>query len=56
MKKNILESLPWFWPKTRSKILKKYWNIEKLQKIPKEELLKIINKTQLETLENHGIV
>lgn len=56
MKKNILESLPWFWPKTRKKLLNKYWNIEKISQISKEELLKTINKTQLETLENHWII
>lgn len=56
MKKNILESLPWFWPKTRTKLLKKYWNTEKLKEIPKSELLKTINKTQLETLEDHWII
>jgi excinuclease ABC subunit C len=56
MKKNILESLPWFWPKTRTKLLKKYWNIDNIAKISKEELLETINKTQLETLENHGII
>ena len=56
MKKNILEELPWFWPKTRKKILNKYWNIDKLLKNDKQELLKILNKTQIETLENHGLI
>ncbi len=56
MKKNILEELPWFWPKTRKKILNKYWNIEKLHEINKSELLKILNKTQIETLENHWLI
>ncbi len=56
MKKNILDELPWFWPKTRSKILKKYWNIEKLKNIDKEELKLILNKNQIETLENHSII
>ena len=56
MKKNILESLPWFWTITRKKILNKYWNIEKLKEIPKEELKIILNKTQIETLENHWII
>ena len=56
MKKNILESLPWFWPKTRSKLLKKYWNVDNINNVPKNELLKLINKNQLETLENHWII
>lgn len=56
MKKNILESLPWFWVKTRTKLLKKYWNIDNLKNVSNEELLKIINKNQLETLENHWII
>ncbi len=56
MKKNILEELPWFWPKTRSKIIKKYWNIEKLKQVEKEELKLILNKNQIETLENHSII
>ena len=56
MKKNILESLPWFWTITRKKLLNKYWNIEKLKEISKEELKLILNKTQIETLENHWII
>jgi len=56
MKKNILDELPWFWPKTRAKILKKYWNIDKLREVEKEELKLILNKSQIETLENHSII
>lgn len=56
MKKNILESLPWFGPKTRSKLLKKYWNVEALKWIDIEELKEILNKSQIETLENHSII
>lgn len=56
MKKNILESLPWFWPKTRTKLLKKYWNVEALKWIDIEELKEILNKSQIETLENHSII
>lgn len=56
MKKNILESLPWFWPKTRTKLLKKYWNIEALKWIDLEDLREILNKSQIETLENHSII
>ena len=56
MKKNILDSLPWFWLKTRKKILNKYGNIEKLFWISEEELNKILNKTQIEVLKDHGII
>lgn len=56
MKKNILESLPWFWPKTRTKILKKYWSVDKLKDVNLEELKLILNRNQIETLENHSII
>lgn len=56
MKKNILESLPGFWPITRKKILKSYGSIDKLSTVSETELLKIINISQLETLRDHGIV
>jgi excinuclease ABC subunit C len=56
MKKNILESLPWFGPITRKKLLKKYWNVDNLVWIEKDELLKIINKNQYDILESHWIV
>lgn len=56
MKKNLLESLPWFWPKTRTKILKKYWNIEKLKNINEKELWILLNKNQIETLKDHWII
>jgi excinuclease ABC subunit C len=56
MKKNILEELPWFWPKTRKKILNKYWSIDKIKWIWTKELETILNKTQIETLENHWLL
>lgn len=56
MKKNILEELPWFWPKARKKLLKKYWNIDKIKEISKNELSEILNKAQIETLENHWLI
>lgn len=56
MKKNILEDLPWFWIKTRKKILKKYWNLDKLYNIDKNDLKKIISNSQIETLENHWLI
>jgi len=56
MKKNILESLPWFWVVTRKKILKNFGSVENLINIEKSELSKFLNKTQIETLENHGLI
>ena len=56
MKKNILESLPWFGPKTRKKILKNFGSVENLANIEKSELEKLLNKTQIETLENHWLI
>jgi len=56
MKKNILEWLNWFWAITRKKLLNKYGNIENLKNIPKEELKKILNKNQMDSLENHDII
>ncbi|MDD3145318.1 MAG: excinuclease ABC subunit UvrC [Candidatus Gracilibacteria bacterium] len=56
MKKNILESLPGFGPKTRTKLLKKYGNVEALKLVDIEELKEILNKSQIETLENHSII
>jgi excinuclease UvrABC nuclease subunit len=56
MKKNILESLPWFWPKTRTKLLKEFWNVDNLKNIEKKDLLKLISKSQLEILEDHWII
>ena len=55
-KKNILESLPWIWPKTRKKILNKYWSLENLANTNKEELKKFLWKKVFEILENHGII
>lgn len=56
MKKNILESLPGFWPVTRKKILKKYWNVENLSNFSIEELSKDLNKNQIKILEEHWII
>ena len=56
MKKNILESLPWFWIVSRKKILKEFWSVENLLNIEKEEIEKFLNKTQIETLEDHWLI
>jgi excinuclease UvrABC nuclease subunit len=55
MKKNILESLPGFGPVTRKKILNKYWNVEKLSEISLSEISEILNKNQIQTLQDHGL-
>lgn len=53
-KKNILEEIPGIWPKTRIKLLKHYGSIDNIQN--DDELKKILKKSQIETLENHGII
>lgn len=55
-KKNILESLPWFWAVTRKKLLRKYGSVENLKNISKEELKEILNKNQIETLDEHMLI
>ncbi len=55
-KKNILESIPWIWPKTRKKILKQFGSIENLAKKDKQTLESILGKNIANILENHGIV
>lgn len=52
-KKNILEEIPGIWPKTRAKLLKHYWSIDNIKN--DDELKKILKKSQIEALENHGI-
>lgn len=56
MKKNILEELPWIGPATRKKLLKFAGSIDEIKNFDEEELLKIINKKQLETLKDHWII
>ena len=56
MKKNILEDLPWFWPKTRKKILNKYWNIEKFLNQEESILKNIVSKSQIEILKSHWLI
>lgn len=53
MKKNILESLPGFWPISRKKILKQFWSIENIKNYQKDEIKKYLNKNQIQTLEDH---
>lgn len=56
MKKNILEELPWFWPKTRKKMLEKFWSIENIKNHSEKEIQTVLNKNQLETLKDHWII
>lgn len=56
MKRNILEELPGFGPKTRQKLLKAFGTIEAISHTPKEELKKYLSKIQIETLESHGLL
>lgn len=56
MKKNILEEIPWLWPKARSKLLKLAWNVDNLKNMPIDELKKIINSNQIKALEDHWII
>jgi len=55
-KQNILESIPGIWPKTRKKILNKYWSVRALQEVSREELGDFLWKSVLENLENHGVI
>lgn len=56
IKKNILEELPWFWAKTRQKLLKLAWNVDNIKNIEIWELSKIISINQIEILKDHGII
>jgi excinuclease ABC subunit C len=55
-KKNILESLPWIWPKTRKLILKNFHSVENLANASRQDLEKILNKNIIEILENHWLI
>ncbi len=56
MKKNILEEIPWLWPKARQKLLKAAWSVDNIATLDREELEKLINKSQIEKLEEHWII
>ena len=55
MKKNVLEELPGIGPTTRKKLLKIAGSIDEIKNLDETEILKIVNKKQLETLRDHGI-
>jgi excinuclease ABC subunit C len=53
MKKNILEELPGFGPKTRSKLLKLAGSVDAIKNHDEKELLTVISHKQLEILRDH---
>jgi excinuclease ABC subunit C len=55
MKKNILEELPGIWPITRKKLLKLAGSVDGIKDLSTEELSKICNVAQVETLRDHGL-
>lgn len=56
MKKNVLEELPGFGPATRKKLLTAAGSVEGIRELDRSELEKILNKTQIETLESHALL
>jgi len=54
IKKNILEELPGFGPKTRKKLLAQYGSVENI--VHDEYLKGIVSISQLQTLVDHGII
>gem|GEM_PF-856350 len=54
LKKNILEDLPGFGPKTRKKLLSHYGNIDGI--IHDETLKHMLSVPQIQTLIDHGII
>ena len=56
MKKNILEELPGIGPKTRKKLLTRAGSLDGVREIPRDELLTILTKAQMKTLEDHGFL
>lgn len=55
MKKNVLEELPGIGPTTRKKLLKIAGSIDEIKNLDETEILKILNKKQLEALRDHGL-
>ncbi len=53
-RKNILEEIPWIWPKTRIKLLKHYGSIDDLKE--DDFLIKTLKKPQIEALKDHWII
>lgn len=55
-KQNLLESIPWIWPKTRKKILSLYGSVAWIKEVSKKELIEALWITITENLENHGLM
>ena len=53
MKKNILEEIPGIGPVTRKKLLKLAGSIDEIKNIKLEEIRKVCNITQIESLKDH---
>ena len=56
MKKNLLEELPGFGPKTRKKLLTRAGSINGIRDVPRDELGTILTRAQVQTLEDHGLL
>ncbi len=56
IRKNLLEAIPWIWPKTRKKILTKYGSIDRLKDTDIWELREFLWPSIVENLENHWII
>ncbi len=56
MKKNILEEIPWIWPKTRKALLKIAGSIDWIKDLSPEQIEKIANSKQREILRDHGVI
>ena len=55
-KKNLLEDLPWIWPKTRQKLFKEFWNIEAIFESGEEKLSQFLTSSQIETFKDHWLI
>ena len=56
IRKNLLEAIPWIWPKTRKKILNKYGSIDNLKDTDIWDLRDFLWSSVVENLENHWII
>lgn len=55
-KKNMLEDLPWIWPKTRQKLLKEFGNLDAIFEAWEEKLSKFMTSSQLEVFRDHWLI
>ena len=56
MKKNILDELPGFGAKTRTKLLKLVGSVDEIKNTSEEQLSTVLNSKQIETLKDHGLL